>query len=141
TRDGRLLGRLPIGPEDRLAACVGWASPTAAAVAVVSDDPPDRVGAWLEEWLPWLGLRAAPGRVKVVDVATGRATCVVSGGTRSVHFAPDGGLVVHRPDAVQVWDVPPRTPLTWLAGAAALLALPPAGVAWWRTRRLRRRVV
>jgi WD40 repeat protein len=37
-----------------------------------------------------------------------------------------------------VWDIPPRKPLTWIAIAAAVLALPIAGLAWGRSRRLHR---
>ena len=39
---------------------------------------------------------------------------------------------------LEFWDIPPRKSLTWFALSAAVLALPPAGLAWRRSRRLRR---
>jgi hypothetical protein len=41
---------------------------------------------------------------------------------------------------ITIWDIPRRKPLTWLALTAAVLALPLAGLAWRRSRRLRREV-
>jgi hypothetical protein len=57
-----------------------------------------------------------------------------------VELAPDGRMAINaRQDGqLEFWDIPPRKPLTWFALAAAVLALPLAGLAWRRSRRLRR---
>jgi hypothetical protein len=140
TRGGRLLGRHTLVPGEALAEPLGWASPGHVSVLVTSYDPPDRVGQWLERWTPWLGVRAAPGQVRVVDVMTGRTECVLPGGWGQAFFLPDGRAAVRRRDTLQVWDIPPGKPLTWIAAVAGLLAIPPAGLAWRRSRRLRREV-
>ncbi|HEX4590328.1 MAG TPA: hypothetical protein VH120_10395, partial [Gemmataceae bacterium] len=134
--DGRLLGRCRMAPGERLINFDHWASPTDAAVAVQSDEPRDRVGELLEKWVPALGVRAAPGRICLVDVVTGATKCVLPGGDSDAFFLPDGRLAVKRGTTIQVWDVPPRKSVTWFAAAAGLLALPLAAWAGWRSRRL-----
>jgi hypothetical protein len=50
-------------------------------------------------------------------------------------------FAVRRDDGVvDIFELPPRKPLTWFVLAAAVLALPFAGLAWRRSRRLRREV-
>jgi hypothetical protein len=85
---------------------------------------------------------------ELIDAETGNSRGVVFAGANGftpspeLRWAPDGRsfAVPNPPDANlwHVWDVPPRKPLTWLALAAAILALPLAGLAWRRSRRLRR---
>jgi hypothetical protein len=41
---------------------------------------------------------------------------------------------------VKLWHSPPRKPLSWFALPAAVLALALAGMAWRRSRRVRREV-
>jgi hypothetical protein len=58
---------------------------------------------------------------------------------------PDGRTLAIMPDPEHptvwdLWDIPPRKPLGWFALGAAILALPLAGLAWRRSRRLRREV-
>jgi hypothetical protein len=94
----------------------------------------------------WLG--------QIVDAATGNRCGVIpgknpaflrsglSGPSMDVGWAPDGkSLAVQDPSDQslwQIWDIPPRKPLGWFALGAAILALPLAGLAWRRSRRLRR---
>jgi WD40 repeat protein len=55
-------------------------------------------------------------------------------------LSPDGRtLVCITVDGrLEFWDIPPRKPLTWFALTTAVLALPLAGMAWRRSRRLRK---
>lgn len=56
-----------------------------------------------------------------------------------VTFSPARDLVAVEQDGyIRIWDLPPRQPLRWFAAAAGILALPFAGLAWRRARRLRR---
>ena len=52
--------------------------------------------------------------------------------------SPDGSTFVTRQSGseIQFWDIPPRKPLTWLAIAAGVWALPVAWLARRRTRRM-----
>jgi WD40 repeat protein len=67
-----------------------------------------------------------------------------SGMSMDVGWSPDGRtLAVQDPSDSSVWhiwDIPPRKPLAWFAVGAAMLALPLAGLAWRRSRGLRREV-
>ncbi len=59
------------------------------------------------------------------------------------HFNADASLAVAKnfrsgDNAPRVWDVPPRQPITWLAGFAVVSALGLAGLARRRVRKLRR---
>jgi hypothetical protein len=117
--------------------------------------------------LPWrriiraLGLNWNVGRDEraygeVFDAATGSSYGIIPGKGQSLSdtnrwstsldcgWAPDGrSLAVEDdsdPNRWYIWDIPPRKPLTWFALAAAVLALPLAGPAWRRSRRLRREV-
>jgi hypothetical protein len=134
TRDGHQLGRMPFTPDRAILGRDGWVSPVAAVVALEESKPVNPITAWLEERLPWLGVRADHNRVMVVDVVTGRTLSVISG--KDVHFLPDGGLVVRHGDAVQVWDIPPRKSFGWFAVVAAATALLITWLARWHARRL-----
>jgi hypothetical protein len=136
-RDGELLGCLTFAAGETLSDGSYWASPAGPVVAVQSADPLDRIGEWLRRWVPWLGVEPAPGRIRLVDLVTGRTTCVVPGGGGQAFFLPDGRLATFPRGVVQVWDIPPRKPLSWFAVAAGVLALPPAWLARRRIRRLR----
>jgi WD40 repeat protein len=88
-------------------------------------------------------------RVKIADVENGRMLAILpaefdwkrrDGGERML-FSSDSSMFGLMTDAdIEIWDIPPRKPLTWFALAAAVLALPLAGLAWRRSRRLRREV-
>jgi WD40 repeat protein len=94
----------------------------------------------VEEWLVKLRLRkptaAAAGLVHLLDPATGRELDeFVDPGEV---WSPDGRTVAGGgPGAVEVWDVPPRKPRTWWLALAGAAAVPVAGLAQWRVRRLR----
>jgi WD40 repeat protein len=98
--------------------------------------------------LAWrLGLRwpFATARVQgcapVLDTATGRQIGEVPAVIEGSAWSPDGTqLVTLSPgrQEVQVWDIPPRKPLTWFLAMAASLALPLAWLARRRVGRLRR---
>jgi hypothetical protein len=91
---------------------------------------------------------------EVFDAATGRSCGYVPGkgpafsvmnrscASADVGWAPDGrSLAVQDkvdPNMWYIWDIPPRKPLRRFALASAILALPLAGLAWRRSRRLRR---
>ena len=86
---------------------------------------------------------AADERLHIFDVATGQrnGTIALEPGSSMFRVASDGAvLAVWGNGSLQVWDLPPRKPLIWFAVAAAGLALPIAGLAWRRSRRLRREV-
>ncbi|HEX4592450.1 MAG TPA: hypothetical protein VH120_21145 [Gemmataceae bacterium] len=56
-------------------------------------------------------------------------------------ISPDGRLlaVPTANGVVELWELSPYKPLPWFVAAAVGLALPLALVAWWRSRRLRRK--
>jgi hypothetical protein len=104
-------------------------------------------------WKMWKDEKRYGG---VFDAATGTSCGVIpakrpafgymngESATRDVGWAPDGGSLAVQdqadPNLWHIWDMPPRKPLPWFALAAAVLALPLAGLAWRRSRRLRREV-
>jgi hypothetical protein len=66
---------------------------------------------------------------------------VPTGPDDRLQVAPDSHTLVTRGKGdtrLEQWDVPPRKPLAWFLAGAVLLALPPALLARWRVRRLRR---
>jgi WD40 repeat protein len=76
---------------------------------------------------------------EVLEAATGRRMHIYP---HAGVYAPDGRSLVTVNDggAIELWDIPPRKSLGWFALAAAILALPFAGLAWRRSRRLSRGV-
>jgi WD40 repeat protein len=106
-------------------------------------------GPWLSPaslWLLWLqGLGISlpwhpelDWAVDVLDVATGRRLAQLPEASGVVASPDSRTLAVSRDGRIELWDLPPRKPLTWLVIAAALLALPLAWLARRRVRRLRR---
>jgi WD40 repeat protein len=98
-------------------------------------------GLW--EWLRYhasaYGLNLPPrmiGAIVLIDQDTGREHGrLPQSWTRLNGWSPDGSVLAAKVDGgIALWDVPPRKPLTWLLGGCALLALPLAGLAWWRGR-------
>jgi WD40 repeat protein len=91
------------------------------------------VGRWLHNHVPFLKL--SDRELKLVDAPSGKTVAVISGG-RHVMWGPDGHTlaVIGEDNICRLWDIPPRKPLTWFALAAAVLALPLAGLAWRRVR-------
>jgi WD40 repeat protein len=93
----------------------------------------------VEAWLVKLGLvrpkSESASLVHLLDPATGRELhqYVAPGAV----WSPDGRTVAGGTGAVEVWDVPPRKPLTWWLALAGAAAVPIAGLAHWRGRRLR----
>jgi hypothetical protein len=121
-----------------------------AAVPTSRRWPPDRVrliGQALKRWtgLDWLDGRTDE-RTRFVTTEDARSLGTVPTAKQSA-FSPDGCLLASLyPDeeqshwrVVKVWDVPPRTSLSWLLGSAALVALPVAWLARWWTSRSRPR--
>ncbi len=99
----------------------------------------------LEQWLasvPFLSrlVNLPSGRYFVIDTATGQIVSSIRS-RHAQHFilALDGGtvLAVGMNGRLEFWDLPPRKPLTWLAVAAFLWALPLAWLTRRRARRLR----
>ncbi|HEY1378522.1 MAG TPA: hypothetical protein VGF55_17110 [Gemmataceae bacterium] len=92
--------------------------------------------------LPWAErFRLSRPTIAIYDLHSGRRLGRVGLVDASALplLAPDGQtLAVWQPGSIELWDIPPRKPPAWFAAAAAVLALPLAGLAWWRTRRLRR---
>jgi hypothetical protein len=76
----------------------------------------------------------------LVDPAAGTWLAGVAVVGDQTRFSPDGTalIVFDSRGVLRVWDFPPRKPLGWFALAAAILALPLTGLAWRRSRRLRR---
>jgi hypothetical protein len=117
-----------------------------AAVPTRRSWPPDwavPIGQELKRWtgLDWLDARMDE-RIRFVTTADAHSLGTVPTAKQSA-FSPDGRLLAALyPDeehshwrVVKVWDVPPRTPLSWLLGSAALVALPAAWLArWWTSR-------
>jgi dipeptidyl aminopeptidase/acylaminoacyl peptidase len=60
---------------------------------------------------------------------------------RSAWSADGTLLAIAGEDALAVWDMPPRKPLSWFAAGLVLFALPPLVVACRRVRQLRREAV
>jgi WD40 repeat protein len=146
---GQECGRLTLTPDDSNFVWVDGLSPDGRYLAVgalVYNAVLLRLNAL---WPKWPEDRLITQRIKLVNVATGQTTAVLPSafdwGRRDAmartRFAPDGAtFAVVTDDHIEIWDVPPRKPLTWLAVAAAVLALPPAWLARRRVRRLRRRM-
>jgi hypothetical protein len=119
-----------------------WVSPDGGAVLARRSVEPALSALWR-----WLRARGVP--VSVSDAPSRRARLVATDTERVLLdvadtggpylFSSDGRLLAAQVGAdVRVWDMPPRTPMTWFPAAAVLLALPVAALAHWRTRRLRR---
>jgi hypothetical protein len=96
------------------------------------------------EYVPMLRGRLGPPPKQVLELREGVTGELVArwDGAHQVEYSPDTGLAVtvevQLPDNVyQVWDAPPRKPLTWYLPLAAALALPPAWLARRRVARLR----
>jgi WD40 repeat protein len=125
---------------------------TLADLAVFRDIAPDgesvligrRVTSRFAVFRAWLARHGLMGFVLedfeevLIDTATGRQ--LHSFPVNSAKYGTDGqSLMQFGSDGeITQWDIPPRKPLTWFALAAAILALPVAGLAWRRSRRLRR---
>jgi hypothetical protein len=120
-----------------------WGHSQSPEALVSYETPPEpaRIGAFLRQ----CGLdRVFPvdaGRLSVFDISTGQLKgSVPESEVFGSKLAPNGGAIaVWGPGWLQVWDLPPRKPLTWFAAAAGGFAVPLAGWAGWRSRRLRRK--
>jgi hypothetical protein len=127
-----------------LAACgVLWLLWTAPAPGAGTAPTPSTVRIWdartgAEVAAPggtWAKLRAQAGeflRRLVQFCETGRWP---SPEVRVYYFSPNGQLLVAD---LRYGVGQPRRPLAWLPAGVALLALPLAGLAWWRVQRMRR---
>jgi WD40 repeat protein len=114
----------------------------------VSCDPP-RDSVWqrfcdrVERWglsIPWG--RDAWG-VHLIQLDTGREYGCIPGASASLsHWSPDGRLLAVKAvnGAIALWDVPPRPSVLLWEAAALTIAIPVAGFAVWRVRRLRQPV-
>jgi hypothetical protein len=131
--DGRVRSRLWIGDPCLI-------SPD-GRILVISDDRVDSpIFRWIEEHFFSLLPRYTAERMKLVDLPSGHVVATLATGPK-VMFAPDGDTlaVLGKDNVVRLWDIPPRKSLAWFLAAAALLALPLAGLARRRVRALRRR--
>jgi hypothetical protein len=140
--DGRPPGREVPGLGDDMPAFFSgdWVSPDGRSVLTAGG-----AGGGLWTALQWLRETGVPvpdmasGRAQVVDTASGRVLFACPLGKGPYLYSSDGQLLAAQVGAdVRVWDMPPRTPMTWFPAAAMLLALPVASFAHRRARRLRR---
>jgi WD40 repeat protein len=139
TRDGECLGELSLKAREMFVDVAHGCSPIDGTVAIITIYPEDRLGEWLETWVPWLGYRAQPSGVKLVDATTGRTMCAIPGGEGEPCFTTDGrGLLVRQGSMLRLWDLLPRKPWMWIAIAAGMFALPIVLLAWLQGRRLLR---
>jgi WD40 repeat protein len=102
----------------------------------------DRFLNWVRKMgVPLLGTSTFRPGIRLLDVNTGKQVSEIASVTRHV-LSPDGRTLAVSTDSnsTELWDIPPRKPLTWFALAAAVLAPALAGLAWRRSRRLRREV-
>jgi hypothetical protein len=162
TGDGRCVRGfdVPTGEEQFAIAVDGreaWeVSPDGRAVlAVHGRAPAGRVENFIRgHGLPW-PFAPADDRVtiRLYDAATGRPAGEFTAARTADKIESSEMPLAHRwtadgrtlavaadadhPNVWDLWDVPPRPPLMWLAAAAGLLAVPIAGLTWRRTRRLR----
>jgi hypothetical protein len=111
---------------------------------------------WLRDWVIAHGMRWPfphydEQQIWFVDVRTGqeigrlpskRVTKEGNSLGEWVEFSPDGRLfAVADKQGIRIWDVPPRKSRAWFVPLAAGLALPVAGLARRRVRRLRKAAV
>jgi hypothetical protein len=110
-------------------------------VVISNTDRWAAVRGWLER-LGLHGYRPDNWALGLIDPATGRRLHSLPLPVSRVKYAADGKSLVQLGSRgeITIWDIPPRKPLTRFALAAAVLALPLAGLAWRRSRRLRREV-
>jgi hypothetical protein len=134
SRDGRKLATYVIGPDQVPTGVGAWDAATGRPLDTFRprDDYISNPIAFTPDGD---GLAVTTTRnVVVYDLAAGRA---LTGG-RVNEMAPDGTTVAVRTNhgPTELYDVPWRPSATGVAAAAVLLALPAAGLAWWRCRRL-----
>jgi hypothetical protein len=100
----------------------------------------DRCRQWLaERGVPLAASLNREPAVLLIDPYTGRRVARMPGLRGPILSADGRTLAAHRKDGtVELWDVPPRTPVSWLLTTAALLALLLAWLAHRRVRQLRR---
>jgi hypothetical protein len=111
------------------------------AVTEEFESPYNRLMNWLHAQLSAVPENIGSGMsVAIYDAATGEYRCRIIDVDlhRTALVSPDGRmLAVQKSDStIEFYDLPPRKPLTWLAAAAAFLALIVLIPARWRTRRL-----
>jgi WD40 repeat protein len=73
---------------------------------------------------------------QMLDAVSGRPVGTLPVSALGGRWSPDGKTlaVMRAEDELQLWDIPARKPLWLFLALAALLALPVAGMAWWRVR-------
>jgi WD40 repeat protein len=110
------------------------------AAVILEPSFANRCRRWLaEQGIPVAVNLILDPTVLLIDTDTGRQVARVPGLREPVLSADGQTLAAQRDDGtVELWDIPPRKPLSWLAVVAALLALPLAWLARRRVRRLRR---
>jgi WD40 repeat protein len=126
-----MLEGLPVGNE------VGpWVMGVGEDLSIL-----DRCRGWLaNQGLPVPGVVGDRPFVCVIDPATGQDVARLRGVQAPVQSADGKTLAVMTNELTELWDLPLRPSRARFALAAAVLALPLAGLAWRRSRRLRREV-
>jgi WD40 repeat protein len=108
---------------------------------LVGEPNRDRLAEWAERLrLPWPRRSTTAEASVLFDTTTSRETARLPREGCWGHCSPDGSQLAVRDwgdHRVRVWDMPPRPPVAWLVITAAGLAVPVAGLAWRRTRKLR----
>jgi WD40 repeat protein len=135
--DGTPIAPVPLDPD----AILESVSPD-GRTALVTAKQFSLTGA-VREWLGRWGLSVSPTwndtQYVLLDATTGRR--LMSLPPCGSMFAPDSKSFAHfspGSDQIELWDISPPKSLFWFALAATILALPLAGLAWRRSRRLRR---
>jgi WD40 repeat protein len=99
----------------------------------------------IRSWLRDRGLPiSAPSRIQSAIVVTDAVSgdpIVRLPGRESATISSNGSVLAVKNDAgqIEIWDLPPPTPLGWFAFTAGIIALPIAWLARRRVRRLRRK--
>jgi WD40 repeat protein len=94
--------------------------------------------------LPWPVTTDSPRpAIRLWDAPSGRRLADLPCDAHGCWWSPDGGSLAVMESrlggsAFQLWDVPPRRPVSWFFASAAALAIPLAALARRRTNRLRR---
>jgi hypothetical protein len=97
---------------------------------------------WINDVRAWLGVShptsdSVHGRAIVVDADTGQECAQLSGFRSAIYFADETTIAAlsEAGDAIQLWDLPPRTALPAFIAWACLGVALVLTMAWWSSWR------